>query len=87
MSDVFEHARRIEQFLEDEVVQAAFAAMKQANYQLFLGAKDEPGRVVAQAQAKVLEGFEAALRGVVDAGILAKHDQEQRVRALDPRVS
>ena len=85
MSDVELDAQRIKDFLNDEVVQSTLRAMKETNYRLFLGAKDEAGRASAQAQAVVLEGFAVALQAVVDSGERARIDRERGERSLGSR--
>jgi hypothetical protein len=77
-----EAGRRIDTFLHDELVDACLTVMKERAYQMFLAATTDGDRVMAQARAKVLDDFTASLRGVVDDGELAKHDREQRERAL-----
>ena len=74
-------ARRMEAFLADEVVQEAFAALKENAYRNFLQADTNDARLMAQAQAKVLDTLEAALRAVVDAGEYARTARERRDRA------
>lgn len=86
MSEVFDAARRIDLLLKDEAVQAALAAMKQAYYTEFLTAKDNEGRVMAQAKAQVLDTFGAALRAVLDAGERETTEQERRDRAPTART-
>jgi len=81
MSDAIERARRIDLLFNDDDVQAALSDLKTYNYKLFLAAGDDAGRAMAQAQALVLESFEATLRGLLDAGELAKHEQDRRDRA------
>ena len=85
MSDPREIARRIDLLLNDEAVQTALSALKQQNSRLFLGAHDDAGRAMAQAQALVLEGFETTLRGVMDAGERERLEQERRDRGPTPR--
>ena len=83
MTDVLERAQAVERLLADENVQEAIAALKRQNYDLFIRSKDESGRAMAQAQAIVLESFEATLRGVVGAGERERLEQERRDRAPD----
>jgi len=85
MSEITEAGQRIEAFLRDDAVQAALLAMKDYNYTLFVGAVDDRGRQMAQAQALVLAEFERSMRATVDAGQREIQEQEQRDRALPSR--
>lgn len=69
---------RVRQWLEDEAVQEVLTDLRNQNYELFVGARDEAGRQMAQAQALVLRAFEAGLRAIVDHGEVEAHDREQR---------
>lgn len=80
MSEITDAARRIDQFLKDEAVQAAIAAMKKENYRLFLVADDAEARLMAQARALNLDQFETALRGLVDAGERETTEEERAAR-------
>jgi hypothetical protein len=73
--------RRIAEFLKDELVQTALRVLKDSAYADFLGATTEDARVMAQAKAKVVDGFEAALRSVADAGERASIERERREHA------
>jgi hypothetical protein len=79
--DIEVTAARMEAFLKDEVVVEAFKALEQNAYRNFLTATDNDQRVMAQAQAKVLDTLQAALRAVVDAGERTRTDRERRERA------
>jgi hypothetical protein len=83
---VIDAGKRVEAFLADEAVRAALEAMREQNYALFLGAPDDAGRAQAQAQAVVLKGFEAMLRGTVEHGKRAGIERDQRDRAPATRT-
>jgi len=85
MADAELDGLRIKAFLDDEVVQATLAAMKETNYRLFLQAPDAEKRLAAQAQAVVLESFVVTLQGVVDSGERARIDRERGERSLGSR--
>lgn len=74
-------AARIDALLKDETVAEALRLMKESAYQSFLNAKDDDARRMAQAEAKVLDTFGAALRAVVDGGERAKTERERREHA------
>jgi len=82
---VIKAAQRIEQFLEDEAVQAALQVMREQNYALFKASKDDEGRRMAQAQAIAMEAFETLMRGTVDAGERARNELERHERAPTAR--
>ena len=80
MSDAILRAQRIAQWLEDEVVSGALAEFRKANYELFRTAQTDEERRMAQARAQVLDGFETALKAVVDAGHRETLEQERADR-------
>ena len=80
MSDIEGQADRMQAFLKDEMVQTAFAVLKEQAYREFLTATDDDARVMAQAKAKVVDTLEAALRAVVDAGEYARNERERAER-------
>jgi len=81
MSEVTIRAQRVAQWLDDEVVAGALAEFRKANYELFRTAQTDEERRMAQARAQVLDGFETALKAVVDAGQRETLEQERRDRA------
>ena len=81
MSDIIAAGLRIGLLMEDEVVVAALADLKKANYDLFVKAKSDEDRVMAQARAQVLDTFEQALRAIVDGGERETLERERRERA------
>jgi len=54
MSDAIRKAQRMQAFLDDEDVQAAFADFEKENYKIFKTAKDDEERRMAQARAQAL---------------------------------
>lgn len=78
MSDIEIDGHRMQVFLKDEVVQAAFAVLKERSYKDFLAATTADERLVAQAKALVLDDFVVALQSVADAGERASIERERR---------
>jgi len=81
MSDIELDGRRMREFLKDDVVQAAFAVLKERSYKEFLLAHDADERLAAQAKALVLDEFVVALQSVADAGERASIERERREHA------
>src|SRR3989304_4823200 len=85
MSDATHRDPRIGPRIELKVVFGALAEFRKANYELFRTAQTDEERRMAQARAQVLDGFETALKAVVDAGHRETLEQERRDRAPAPR--
>lgn len=74
-------------FLDDELIQMAMQAVKDANYKAFLSAKTEHDFQIARAKAMVLDEFQTALQVVLDAGEMARIVRERSERSPDARPS
>jgi hypothetical protein len=75
-----DHGRRVEQFLEDEAITAAFDKIAGLNYAEFLSATPDKA-ITIQSRARALEDIKNELRVIVDNGKLAQRKREQRQKA------
>lgn len=81
MSDIEIDGHRIREFLADDVVKAALKVLKERSYADFLKAETHDQRLLAQAEALVLDRFVVALQSVADAGERASIERERREHA------
>ena len=69
---IIDDARRLDEFLKDEAIQAVFSRMERRYYEEFVAAIDSSEkRVMACAKANVLRDFERECRSMKDAGDFA----------------
>lgn len=89
-TQIIEHAKRIEQFLNDDVVQTAMEVIGKKAYEEFLNATTEDARRMAQAKGIVAREFQDALHGVVQAGeheaILAERKARDEMATRAPHI-
>jgi hypothetical protein len=85
LPDPIAAGQRIETLLKDDAVQAILEDVRKYNYKKFITAQTDEDRRQAQALAQALEVLEQTFRSVIDAGTLARTEQETRDRAPDTR--
>jgi hypothetical protein len=66
--ETLSRARRLDEFLRDEIVSSALSRMERQYYEEFKRAKGSDDRVIAYAKAHVLDQFLNELRTVASAG-------------------
>lgn len=69
---------RVQAFLDDPSVQAAFAKVREDAFKTFLGATKAEERETAHAIASAAEKLQQVLRATVDSGVRAEFDLGKR---------
>lgn len=76
-------ARRIDEFLKDEAIDAAFRRMERSYYEEFIAASSSEARVQAWAKANVLKDFERELKIIRTPLDVEEFNAAKRKRAAD----
>lgn len=80
---LIQDAHRIDLFLKDEAIIAAFSRMERAYYEEFANADSSEKRVTVWAKAKVLKDFEGQLKILVEPLEIEKIHAAKRTRAAE----